>query len=82
MSVDLITYLTFGVVLIAALIIDLGLLSKKNTAITIRKAFIQTMFWVALSFAFFAFLWIEKGNIVATKYITCLLYTSPSPRDS
>ncbi len=73
MSVDLITYLTFGLVLIAALIIDLGLLSKKNTAITIRKAFVQTIFWVALSFAFFAFLWIEKGSLIATKYVTAYL---------
>ena len=73
MSVDQITYLTFGLVLIAALIVDLGLLSKKNTAITIKKAVFQTIFWITLSLAFFCFLWIEKNNIVAAKYLTAYL---------
>ncbi len=73
MSVNQITYLTFGLVLIGALIIDLGLLSKRNTAITIKKALFQTAFWIALSLAFFGFLWVEKSNIIATKYITAYL---------
>jgi tellurite resistance protein TerC len=73
MTVNQLTYLVFIIVLIAAVILDLGLLSKKNKVITIRKAFIQTIFWVALSFAFFGFLWIEKGGIVATKYLTAYL---------
>jgi tellurite resistance protein TerC len=33
----------------------------------------QTGFWVALSFAFFGYLWLEKDSIVATKYITAYL---------
>lgn len=73
MSVNQITYLTFGLVLIAALVLDLGLLSKKNSAITIKKALVQTVFWIALSFAFFGFLWIEKGAVTSTKYITAYL---------
>ncbi len=73
MTVNQITYLTFALVLIAALVVDLGLLSKKNTAVTIRKALFQTLFWVSLSLAFFGFLWVEKGTIVATKYITAYL---------
>ena len=73
MSVDQITYLTFGLVLIAALLIDLGLLSKKNSPITIKKALFQTTFWITLSLAFFSFLWLEKGSVVATKYLTAYL---------
>lgn len=73
MSVDQITYLTFGLVLVAALLIDLGLLSKKNTTITIKKALFQTTFWITLSLAFFSFLWVEKGSMVATKYLTAYL---------
>ncbi len=73
MSVNQITYLTFGLVLIAALVVDLGLLSKKNTAITIKKAVFQTIFWISLSLAFFGFLWIEKSSMVAAKYITAYL---------
>ncbi|HSU52070.1 MAG TPA: TerC/Alx family metal homeostasis membrane protein [Segetibacter sp.] len=73
MSVNQITYLTFAIVLVAALVIDLGLLSKKNETITIKKALFQTGFWIALSLAFFGFLWIEKSSIIATKYITAYL---------
>lgn len=73
MSENQLIYLIFGVVLLAALVFDLGLMSKKNTAITIKKALFQTLFWVSLSFAFFALLWIRKDGIVATKYITAYL---------
>lgn len=73
MNVDQVTYLTFGIILLLALIFDLGIMSKKHTIITIKKALLQTLFWVGLSFAFFVFLWIEKDGIVATKYITAYL---------
>ncbi|MCW3113219.1 MAG: TerC/Alx family metal homeostasis rane protein [Segetibacter sp.] len=68
-----VTYIVFVIVIIAALVLDLGLLSKKNKAITIKKALFQTGFWVLLSLAFFAFLWVDKSSIIATKYITAYL---------
>jgi tellurite resistance protein TerC len=73
MTVDQITYLTFGLVLIIALVLDLGLMSKKNTAVSMKKALYQTLFWVGLSVAFCLFLWFEKTSIVATKYFTAYL---------
>lgn len=73
MTVDQITYLTFGLVLIIALVLDLGLMSKKNSAISMKKALYQTLFWVGLSVAFCVFLWFEKNPIVATKYFTAYL---------
>lgn len=73
MTPDQITYLTFGIVLVLALIFDLGLLSKKNQAISIKKALWQTLFWVGLSIAFCIFLWIEKTPLVATKFFTAYL---------
>ncbi|MEO0001383.1 MAG: hypothetical protein RL766_1429 [Bacteroidota bacterium] len=73
MTVDQITYLTFGIVLIVALALDLGLMSKKNEAITMKKAMWQTIFWVVLSVAFCLFLWFEKTPLVATKYFTAYL---------
>ena len=57
MSVDQITYLVFGVVLVLALLFDLGLLSKKDQDVTIKKALNQTFFWVGLALAFFFFVW-------------------------
>ncbi len=73
MTPDQITYLTFGIVLVLALILDLGLLSKKNQTISIKKALWQTLFWVGLSIAFCIFLWIEKTPLVATKFFTAYL---------
>ena len=68
-----ITYLTFGLLLLLALVFDLGILSKKDTAVSIRKALWQTLFWVSLSMGFCIFLWIEKSEVVATKYFAAYL---------
>lgn len=73
MSKDQIGYLVFGVALLLALVFDLGLLSKKGTTITIKKALYQTFFWVGLSLVFWIFLWIENGSAVSTKYIAAYL---------
>jgi tellurite resistance protein TerC len=70
-------YLVFGAVVILALIFDLGLLSKKNQKISLKTALIQTIFWVALSFLFCAFIWWQNengnGKKDAVLYITAYL---------
>src|ERR1700730_12064495 len=68
-----ITYLTFGIVLMLAVFFDLGLLSKKSTVISIKRASYQTIFWVILAFAFFVFLWFESGNRTALEYLSAYL---------
>src|ERR1700712_1372786 len=73
MNTTQVSYLVFGGVIILALLFDLGLLSKKHEAVSIKKALLQTLFWVGLSMAFFAFLWYEKSGAIATKYITAYL---------
>lgn len=67
------TYAVFGIVIILALIFDLGLLSKKGQVISIKKALIQTCFWVALSFGFFGFIWYEDGSKMAIEYLSAYL---------
>ena len=73
MSKETLTYIVFGAVLLVALVFDLGLLSKKNKEITIKKAFQQTTFWVFLALAFFVFVWIEDGKQPALEYISAYL---------
>ncbi|MBS1598949.1 MAG: TerC/Alx family metal homeostasis membrane protein [Bacteroidetes bacterium] len=73
MTPSQITYLIFGVVLVLAITFDLGLLSKKGTVITIRKALYQTIFWVCLALAFFVFLWFENGHKMALEYFSAYL---------
>jgi tellurite resistance protein TerC len=73
MTPSQITYLTFGIVLILAIIFDLDLLSKKGAAITVKRALWQTIFWVSLALAFFAFLWYEQGHKTAFEYLSAYL---------
>lgn len=70
-------YVVFSVVIVVALIFDLGLLSKKNQVVSLKAALIQTIFWVTLSFAFCGFIWIENaggnGREDAIAYISAYL---------
>jgi tellurite resistance protein TerC len=72
MNHDQVMYLVFGVVLVLALVFDLGLLSKKGSQITMRKALYQTLFWVCLSVGFFGYLWMSEGRIPAFLYFRSL----------
>lgn len=73
MTTDQIVYLVFGIVLVLALIFDLGLLSKKNAQVTIKKALQQTFFWVTLALGFFVFMWVEEGQKMALEYLSAYL---------
>lgn len=73
MSTTQITAIVFGIILVLALLFDLGLMSKKHAQVTIKKALWQTLFWVGLSLLFWAFIWIEKDSNIATKYISAYL---------
>lgn len=70
-------YFVFSLVIIVALIFDLGLLSKKNQVISLKTALIQTIFWVTLSFIFCGFIWYENeggnGKEDAVSYISAYL---------
>jgi tellurite resistance protein TerC len=70
MSTDQIVYLVFGIVILCALVLDLGFLSRKNTIITIPQALKQTFLWVMLAIAFFVFLWIEEGQKLGLEYLS------------
>lgn len=73
MTIDQTVYLVFGIVLVLALVFDLGLLSKKGKKVTIRQALFQTLFWVSLALSFFVFMWIEKGDRLALEYLSAYL---------
>ena len=70
-------YLVFCLVIVVALIFDLGLLSKKNQVITLKTALVQTAFWVMLSLIFCGFIWFENeggnGKSDAVAYISAYL---------
>lgn len=66
-------YLVFGVVIVLALVLDLGLLSKKNTIVSLKSALKQTVFWVVLALGFFIYMWLEKGDVIALQYLSAYL---------
>ena len=73
MTADQLTYLVFGIVLVLALVFDLGLLSKSSAEISIKKALYQTLFWVTLAMAFFGFMWWSEGSQSALEYLSAYL---------
>ena len=70
MSTDQIVYLVFGVVILGALVLDLGFFSKKGAIVTMGQALKQTFLWVLLALAFFVFLWIEDGQKLGLEYLS------------
>lgn len=73
MTPQQISYIVFGIVIILALVFDLGLLSKKNAVVTIKKALTQTIFWVLLALGFGVFIWFEDGPRQAVEYLSAYL---------
>jgi len=73
MTTDQLTYLIFGLLVIVALIFDLGLLSRKSRHVTLTKALWQTVFWVILAIGFMAFVWYEYGRTIAIEYLSAYL---------
>lgn len=73
MSIETVTYLVFGAVIAVAVVLDLGLLSKRSAEISIKKALLQTLLWVALAVGFFIFLWFYDGQVPALEYISAYL---------
>ncbi len=73
MTPEQITYLVFGIVVLVALVFDLGLMSKSTTKITMKKALMQSIFWVSLAIGFFFFMWYEDGRTVALEYLSAYL---------
>ena len=73
MSNTELSYLVFGLVLVLAVVLDLGLLSKRSKNITIKKALVQTFFWIGLALAYGVFVWYTEGKITAIEYISAYL---------
>ncbi len=73
MTNDQITYLVFGIVLILAIVVDLGLFTKKGATISLKNALWTSIFWIALGLAFGIFVWFEQGQDSALEYYSAYL---------
>jgi tellurite resistance protein TerC len=73
MTADQLVYLVFGIVILLALVFDLGVFSRKNKEISIKTALWQSVFWVGLALAFGAFMWYIEGEKAAMEYLSAYL---------
>lgn len=73
MTADQLTYLVFGIVLVLAVIIDLGVFTKKGAIISLKNALWTSIFWIALGLAFGIFVWFEQGQTSALEYYSAYL---------
>lgn len=73
MTADQIVYLVFGIVIILAVVFDLGVFSKKDKEMTIRTALYQSLFWVVLALLFGGFVWYMEGQTPAMEYLSAYL---------
>lgn len=73
MTRDQTTYLVFGIVLVLAIILDLGLFSKRSTHVSLKKALWVSIFWIALGLSFGVFIWYELGKDYAVEYVSAYL---------
>jgi tellurite resistance protein TerC len=73
MTTDELMYLIFGIVIVFALVFDLGLISKTNKTISIKQAFYQTVFWVSLALGFFVFMWLYDSQVAALEYLSAYM---------
>lgn len=73
MTADQIVYLVFGIVIVLALVFDLGVFSKKDKEMTIKTALYQSLFWVVLALLFGGFVWYMEGYTAAMEYLSAYL---------
>src|SRR3954470_23534693 len=65
-----VVWLGFAVLVVAALVFDLGIFNRKAHVVKPREALVWTGIWVALSLSFGAFIWHRFGPDAAEAFIT------------
>lgn len=73
MTTNQIVYLVFGIMAVISILLDMGLISKRNKVMTLKDATIQSIFWVFISSVFGFFIWYEKGHDDAVMYFSAYL---------
>lgn len=63
-------WLSFLVVVLALLALDLGVLHKENKEIGIRESLLLSAFYIMLGLAFGGFVWLQSGQQAGIEYLT------------
>ncbi len=65
--------IAFAVIVIGFLILDLGILNRKNHVVSLKESLLWTTFWIMLSFAFAGGVYFHMGRDQAVMYLTAYL---------
>lgn len=70
MDIQIELFALFTIIIGAFLVFDLGYFNKKAVAITPRSALIQSLFWVAISFAFAFLIFLFMSKEAAAEFMS------------
>ena len=63
-------WIVFGVTIVAALAIDVGIFHRNATRISAKSALIETFVWIGLSLAFGAWVYFSRGRQAGLEFLT------------
>ena len=63
-------WLTFFIVVLVLLALDLGVLHKKNEEIGVKESFLLSAFYISLGLAFGGWIWFQSGSQAGLEYLT------------
>ena len=63
-------WLTFFLVVLILLALDLGVLHKKNEEIGVKESFLLSAFYISLGLAFGGWIWFQSGSQAGLEYLT------------
>jgi tellurite resistance protein TerC len=64
------SWLVFGIVVVAALALDLGVLHRKTHTITLGRALVESAGWICLALAFNLWVWNARGAQAGLEFLT------------
>src|SRR5579862_2081814 len=63
-------WIVFGVTVVAALAVDIGIFHRKAMPITAKNALLETFAWIGLSLAFAAWVYFVRGRQAGLEFVT------------
>ncbi len=70
MNTELNLFIVFAVIIIGFLVADLGFFNRKAHKISLKSAFLQSMFWIGISCAFAVLIWWAEGGDQAAAFMS------------
>lgn len=63
-------WISFNILILVLLALDLGVFNKKAHVIKLKEAALWSVFWIILGLGFGAFMWYQEGREIGMQYIT------------